>query len=305
MLLGPLLGLATAVIWGTGDFLSRKPSEEIGSFLSSILIQPIGLVMMLCILLVSTKENYLAIISLHLYYFAANMAIGGIVFLGIVFLFRGYSLGVMSVVAPIGGAYPIIAVALSVLLLGTVLTPLRTFAIAATIIGILLTGVRPSTFRAVFKKSTKDENVSAERKRIIEGADYGVASCVCAGLGLFSLGVIAPVLGSILTVVILKLAETVIAFFMLIVLSNKLKRPSRQTWMWLLIIGASDAGGFATYNVGVLAAGSNLPIVVTLSSLLGAVTVILARIFYKERLEKIQILGIVIIFAAVAIILYF
>jgi EamA domain-containing membrane protein RarD len=31
----------------------------------------------------------------------------------------------------------------------------------------------------------------------------------------------------------------------------------------------------------------------------------LARIFYKEKLEKIQLVGVVIIFAAVASILYF
>jgi len=307
MLLGPLLGLATAVIWGTGDFLSRKPSEEIGSILSSILIQPIGLAIMLLILFLSPTQNYVDIILSHPFYFAINLALGGVVFLGIVFLFRGYSSGVMSVVAPIGGAYPIIAVSLSVLLLGTVLTPIRSFAIFTTIIGILLTGVRLSTLRGVLRKSMKKEIVIVivERKKIIEGADYGIATLICAGFGLFGLGVVASVLGSILAVVVLKFAETIAAFLMFLAISKKLVRPSRQTLVWLFIIGACDAVGFATYNIGVLAAGSDLPIVVTLSSLLGVVTVTLARVFYKERLEKIQILGVVIIFAAVAILLYF
>jgi len=305
MLLGPLLGLATAAIWGTGDFLSRKPSEEIGSILSSILIQPIGLAIMLLILLVSPTQNYVAIILSHPFYLAVNLALGGVVFLGIVFLFRGYSLGVMSVVAPIAGAYPIIAVSLSVLLLGTVLTPIRSFAIIATIVGILLTGVRRSTFRAIFIKSVKNESVIVERKKIIEGADYGLAALICAGFGLFGLGVVASVLGSILAVVVLKFSETIAALLMFLLISKKFVRPGRQTLVWLLIIGVCDAVGFATYNVGVLAAGSDLPIVVTLSSLLGVVTVILARVFYRERLEKIQTLGVAVIFAAVAILLYF
>ena len=261
--------------------------------------------MMLFILLLSPSQNYDAIILSHPFYFAVNLAIGGVAFLGIVFLFRGYSLGVMSVVAPIAGAYPIVAVSLSVLLLGTVLTPIRSFAIVATIIGILLTGVKLSTFRAVFRKTVKEEGVIEERKKIIEGADYGLGAFICAGIGLFGLGVVAPVIGSIFSVVILKAAETIVAFFMLLSISKKLKKPSRRTWLWLLIIGACDAGGFATYNFGVLAAGSNLPIVVTLSSLLGAVTVLLARVFYKEKLEKIQTIGILIILAAVAVILYF
>ena len=260
--------------------------------------------MMLCILLLSPTQNYDAIILSHPFYFDVNLALGGVVFLGIVFLFRGYSLGVMSVVAPIAGAYPIVTVSLSVLLLGTVLTPIRTFAIVATIIGILLTGAKVSTFRSVFRKSARNEGVIVERKKIIEGADYGLAAMLFAGFGLFGLGVVAPVIGSIFSVVILKTVETIVAFFMFLVLSKKVK-PSRRTWAYLIVIGACDAGGFATYNFGVLAAGSSLPIVVTLSSLLGAVTVILARVFYKERLEKIQTIGIVIIFAAVAIILYF
>jgi len=132
-----------------------------------------------------------------------------------------------------------------------------------------------------------------------------LGALLCAGIGLFGLGVVASVLGSILSVVVLKLSETIAAFIFFLVVSKKFVKPSRRTWGWLILIGASDAGGFATYNIGVLTAGSSLPIVVTLSSLLGVVTVLLARIFYKERLEKIQTLGIVIIFVAVAAILYF
>ena len=62
--------------------------------------------------------------------------------------------------------------------------------------------------------------------------------------------------------------------------------------------------GFVTYNYGIQSA-SDLPIVVTLSSLLGVVTVVLARMFYNERLGKLQVFGVFVIFASVATILYF
>ena len=62
--------------------------------------------------------------------------------------------------------------------------------------------------------------------------------------------------------------------------------------------------GFVTYNYGIQSA-SDLPIVVTLSSLLGVVTVVLARMFYNERLGKLQAFGVFVIFASVATILYF
>jgi len=98
MLVGSVLGLATDATWGTGDFLSRKPFKELGSYLSSILIQPIALVIMICVLLLSLVQNYIMIIVSHPLYLVADLAVGAVAFFGVIFIFRGYSLGVMSVV---------------------------------------------------------------------------------------------------------------------------------------------------------------------------------------------------------------
>jgi drug/metabolite transporter (DMT)-like permease len=296
-----LFALSTAVIWGVGDFLSRKPSSEIGSLLVSVLIQPVGLVLMLILLFSANLQGGITTIFSSSHYFAINIGAGFVAFLGIVFLYRGYAEGIMSIVAPIAGAYPVIAVALSIILLGTTLTLVRALSIAAVIIGIVLSGVKISSFR-----SSKGEIASPDsNKKLVKGADYGFSAFLCAGLGLFGLGVVAPVIGSILAVVVLKGSENLAALATVLFTKMELKRPRRSTLMWVILIGACDAGGFATYNLAVTSATSDLPIVVTLSSLLGAITVLLARAFYKERLEPIQIVGILIIFASVVAILYF
>jgi uncharacterized membrane protein len=300
MLEGTLLGIATAVIWGVGDFLSRKPSAEIGSILVSILIQPIGLVIMIFVLLSIGLQNSIQVLTANPNYFALDVGTGLIAFLGIVYLYRGYLQGVMSVVAPIAGAFPVVAVILSILLLGVTLTPIKSIAIFSTIVGIILTGVKLSSFRQLRKGGS-----SLGRERLIKGVDYAFLALFCAGFVLFLQGVVAPILGSILAVVVLKFSETIIAGVTLLTGRIKLVRPSSSALGWVVVIGICDAGGFVAYNLAITSAGGSLPIVVTLAGLIGLVTIILARIFYGEKLEKIQILGVAIIFVAVATILYF
>jgi len=302
MLVGTLLGLATAVIWGTGDFLSRKPSASVGSILTSVMIQPIGLLIMLVVLLASSTTDSLRTILAHPNYLALNLGIGVIAFMGIVFLYRGYSEGIMSIVAPIAGAFPIIAVTLSIAILGVSLNFVRSASIFAAIIGILLTGVKLSSFRQLFPGGKSND---ASRERIIKGADYGVGAMIFAGIGLFGLGVVAPIIGSVLAVIVLKFSETLTASVAVLSRRVKFVKPDRTTLGWIIVIGACDAAGFVTYNLAVTSAGGSLPVVVTLAGLIGVVTIILARAFYRERLETIQLIGVVIIFAAVAAIMYF
>jgi uncharacterized membrane protein len=301
MFAGTFLALATAGIWGVGDFLSRQPSSKIGSMLTSVLIQPIGLVMMILILFASGIPNTFSA-NTSSWYLLLNLGTGVVAFFGIVFLYRGYAEGIMSIVAPIAGAFPVIAVILSVVLLGSVLSPIRSLSIIAAIIGIILAGVKLSSFR---RANVAGTSVELNSRKIIRGADYGVGALICAGFGLFSMGVVAPIVGSILAVVILKTGESITALGAVVAGRVKLMQPSPATLAWVSVIGACDAGGFATYNLAIASAGGSLPIVVTLAGLLGVVTVALARIFYKEKLEKIQLVGVVIIFAAVAVILYF
>jgi drug/metabolite transporter (DMT)-like permease len=63
--------------------------------------------------------------------------------------------------------------------------------------------------------------------------------------------------------------------------------------------------GFITFNLGLLSADNSLPIVVTLSGMVGVVTIELARIFYHEKLEPVQLLGVLIIFVGVGTVSYY
>jgi drug/metabolite transporter (DMT)-like permease len=294
-------GLATALFWGVGDFLSRQPSKEIGFYLTTTYVQVSSFFVIFL---------YAAFSNLNLQLFQGNadyvlgsFVIGIVVFFGLLFLFRGYSLGNMAIVAPIAGSYPAVTALLSFLILGVILLPVQTYAIALTIVGIVLSGTRLSEFLGFRKKITASP--ASERTRLIVGADSAFASALCGGTAFFALGFVTPVLGAVIPSFIIKIAGIITGFGLVGVLKQNFKRPSREAILWLLIIGLLDGFGFITINTGILEAGKDLPLVVTMSALLSVVTSMLASIFYNEKLEKIQVFGISLIVIGVATIVYF
>jgi drug/metabolite transporter (DMT)-like permease len=64
-----------------------------------------------------------------------------------------------------------------------------------------------------------------------------------------------------------------------------------------------DSSGFTALTLGYIYSGNSPALVTTLSSLLGAVTTILATAIYRDRLTKIQIAGIIILFLGVVVVL--
>jgi drug/metabolite transporter (DMT)-like permease len=297
-------GLTTALFWGVCDFLSRQPSKEIGFYLTTAYMQGGSLFVTF---LYAALFGYLNLraISINESYVLASLAIGIVAYTGLLFIIRGYSLGNMTIVAPIAGSYPAVTALLSFLVLGVILVPAQSYAIALTIVGIVLSGTRLSEFLGFKKKISSPAEGASTKTRLIVGADSAIVSALCGGTAFFALGFVTPVLGSVLPVVLLKISGFVMAFCVVGALKIHMKIPSKQAICWLLIIGALDGFGFITLNTGILDAGKDLPIVVTMAALMSVVTSMLASIFYNEKLEKIQVLGVALIVLGVASIVYF
>lgn len=84
----------------------------------------------------------------------------------------------------------------------------------------------------------------------------------------------------------------------------KLVRPNRRTLGTIIFMGISDTLGYLSFDVGIRIASNNLPIVATLSGLVGTFTILYASAFYKERLSPLQWAGVVAITAGVLIVLF-
>jgi len=211
---------------------------------------------------------------------------------GLMQLYRAFSVGNMSLAAPIAGSFPIFTILLAFIVLGQTIGLEKGIAISIVISGVIMTGISPETEHVqIGKKSNSNTVASALIASFFFGAAY---LCLDAGLGY---------LGAVISIWFVRLGAVIFAFPFLLLTTKKFVRPRGETWKWLIAMTLLDSSGFAALTLGYVYSGSSTAIVTTLSSLLGAVTTILAAVIYKDRLTRIQIVGIVVLFLGVIVVL--
>ncbi len=227
-------------------------------------------------------------------YMLLDIFVGALNVLGLMLLYRAFSIGNMSLTAPIAGSFPIFTILFGFVLLGQGIGLEKGIAIAIVISGVILSGVTPGpdgSSGQVPKKRNSTGVVSALLASIFFGAAY---------LGL-NYG--AGYFGSVLSVWFVRVGAVLFSFPFLLLTMKKLVLPKDGAWKWLIVMAVLDSAGFTALTLGYIYSGNSPALVTTLSSLLGVVTTILATAFYKDRLTKIQIIGIVVLFVGVVIVL--
>ena len=320
-MLAIFLGLLSALLWGTEDFLSRKTSKSVGYYQTVGYIQLVG-----CIVSV-------AFAALHGEHFPSfegsflllNVVLGLLVLVSFVFLYRGLSQGTMSIVAPISsGMGPAVAVALSVIILGQAVVSIDAYAITGVIIGVILSGVKFSELRSGLRHTGASPTLSSDSilcentargetcfgsmwsgLRITKGLDSAIVSAVAAGTVYLGLGFLIPKSGWLFPIIIIKATGAFTVFGFMLLAKGDFKIPNSRTMLWLILMGTMDLAGIGALSLGILTAGGYLPIVVTFSGLSGVVVLMLAKLFYQEKLDTIQTVGIFLVIAAAMILLYF
>lgn len=317
MIFAAFYGLGAAVCWGVSDFLSRQPSRRIGYYVTSTLVQLFSFIGLTAYVLLANPSS-LQKITGNTTVFAENLVVGVLMFGALLFLYRGYADGMMSITAPIASSYPVITIVLSVIVLGITIANVIVIGITIVVAGIILAGIRLSELRYLIggtqigkmgvTRLTSRSNVlsSGQGKRaiLVKGVDSAIIACLFLGIIYLGLGSITRVFGAILPILVMRGSATVVGFALLVPLKQKFVLP-KSVLPWILLLALLDSSGLLAFDQGISAAQSNLPVVVTLSGLVGAVTLLLARAAYKERLDKIQGIGVLVLLVGVGIVLYF
>jgi drug/metabolite transporter (DMT)-like permease len=286
--MGILLGLATALSWGSSDFLARFASRRIGSLRATCFMQAWGL-LLLTILLFATH------LWGHLFDgsgwrpWAWGILAGAINTFAMLALYRSFEVGKLSVVAPISASYPVLTVLLSALT-GEILSAAREAGIAAAVLGVILVA-----------RGEKAPLVEAEipQKR---GAGVAWALVAAGGFGVlfWLLGVrIMPMAGALASVWLIRLTGTVLTLG-IVLLRRQSLRIAAPAILQTSGMGLLDTGAFALNNLGMQL--EQVSVVSVLGSLYGAVTVVLAALFLRERVSRPQWLGIGFIFTGIFLI---
>ena len=288
--MGILLGLLTALSWGSADFLARFATHRIGTLRTMLYMQFTGFLLLTISLPWLGGWGHLADDS-GWRPWAWGVLAGIINCFATLTLYRSFEIGKMAVVAPLSASYPVLTVLLS-LLSGEHLKAWRAIGIACTLLGVV--------FVAGGEKTPDADDRDAMRR---SGKGIGMALCSAIGFGVlfWLLGVrIVPATGATQTVWLIRLTSSVLTAALILAARQSIKPPTGCVSLWILGMGLTDTGAFVMNNFGMKI--EQVAVVSVLASLYGAVTVGLAAIFLREGVSRWQWLGIVAIFAGIVLI---
>jgi drug/metabolite transporter (DMT)-like permease len=201
-------------------------------------------------------------------------------------LYRALAIGPLSLVAPIIAAYPVIVVMFA-FLLGSRPSPLQWLGMVVAILGVVIVA------RAVRQEGSDSGNPSTHRLAVT------LASCACLAYAVLIISGqhAIPLHGELQTLWLGRVIAMISLLPFFLVTRTSPGVPVKW-WPVLCIQGTLDFGGLLFLFLG--SRGEFAEITAVVGSLFGAVTVLLARVFLKEKMSKFQWAGIILIFLGVA-----
>ncbi|GAC1367288.1 MAG: DMT family transporter [Ktedonobacteraceae bacterium] len=317
--MGILFGLTTALFWGAGDFLARYVTHSLGNYRTLFFIQFIGL-FSLGIYLLGTGElqQVAAAHSWQPWLWAALAVLLNIA--SSLALYRAFEVGSLTLVSPIAASYAAVTVVLAIVS-GEVLTQVRDAGIGLVLLGIIVASTTfktPGSIDAFAPASVAGGASGAPtltsrayslfallnmqlRKNRLRGIDWAMAASLGYGITFWVLGFhVTPTLGSIIPVWLIRTVTPCVLLVCAPLARQKLTLPSGSVWWFIVGVSVFDTVAYVTYTLGL--AHAQVSLVTILSSLYSAVTVLLAWIFLRERLQRSQWLGIGMIFVGIALV---
>ena len=304
---GVLLGLSAALCWGVADYCLRGATHAAGTFRALYFMQVFGLLSLLAVIPLlrlsfagATPEATLAA--------AANSLL---ILVGAALLYRSFIIGKLAVVSPIAASFGAITTLLA-LLSGERPTAWQLLGLGLLLVGVTLSGMAPT--------HPGDAPRNGARRLLGPGVGEALIATVIFGATYWAQRYIVAQLGGVQTAFVGK-ATDFAALSLIVVVGWAARRfvgapalaegsalPALRSlapragifWLWLIPGAILDVIANVAYNIGVTDALTS--VVATLSSLFTAVTVMLAAVFLRERLTRIQWSGVALILFGIALV---
>lgn len=279
------LAIASAVFYGAADFTGGLTTRRAGAIPVVLLSQASGLVLLALLLPLLPQASPS---RLDLLWGAVAGLTGGI---GVALLYRALAVGIMALVAPTTAVCAVTIPVVVSVLLGERPVPLAVAGIALGIGSIVLVSRQDTPTRPEGQQATSG-------RRLPPGVGTAFASGVAIGFFLLSLAQTESDAG-MWPILIARLVSVTLFSVVAITGNHSIRMPARVAAL-VIVAGTVDMLANALY---LLAAWQGpLSVVVTLSSLYPASTVLLARFLLGERLNSWQITGVGCALAAIVLI---
>jgi uncharacterized membrane protein len=268
------LALAASLSWGVGDFFSSFKARTLGVLAVLLPAQIAGLVLIAAV--VAIRGHGWPGTSVL---WAIPAAVAGTI--GLASFLRGMRAGAISVVAPLAGLSAVIPVIFGVAT-GDRLSAGTAAGIAAAIAGVMLASREPG----------------GDRPRLAAGAAWGLLAALGWGLyfpPLHAASAVDPY-WAVLVFRCTSVSLTVTAF-----LAVRATVPPARQLPLILAAGVLDVAGNLLYGLASQRGGA-VSTVSVLASLYPIVTVALAMLVLRERISRLQLVGVALTFAGIGLI---
>jgi len=272
--------------WGTSDFFAGLFSKKIGHFKTFFWSQAAGLVFAaLLIFFFAASFNIPTLMAVLLpvatiFYAAAYL-----------FLYKGFEIGNISIVSATINLWAVFTVLFAFIFLGQRLSGLQFFGVAMIVVGVTLVSLKWSDI--------KNQNLY-----LLKGVKETVTAAFLFGIFWNLSDVITSEIGWLPTTIFVKIG--VILFLLLFSLFVKrelsIAKTTTQTKLMVALVGILEAAAVASVNWGLTI--GDVILVTPIASALTIVTITMALVFLKEKVTKVQGLGIITAVAGIVLIAF-
>ncbi len=267
-----LLGLLSALTWGAANFGGGIAAKQTNSY-GVVIVSHFGSLLLLGIFAAFMREPLPAGREL-IFGVAAGMASGT----GLMLLYRALAEGKMSIGAPVSA---VVAAAIPVIV-GSV-----TQGVPA-----VLTFLGFSLALAAVWMLASEEGIAR-----IKPSDLSLPFWAGITFGLFFVLMDLASQQAVYWPVVAARSGSVTGLLTFTALSRKAWKPARNHWPLLILIGVVDISGTVFYALATQI--GRLDVTAVLGSLYPGATVLLAWVFLKEKISRVQAFGIVLALGAI------
>ena len=274
---GILFGMAAMLGWGTSNFIAAKAVRETGVVKVVLWSQIVSLCLYLFLFPFFSKTFAFSSNTLTVLVAASLLMV--IAYLAFC---KGLQVGAVSVVSAVSSSAVAVTVLLSIVFLKQALTILQAIGVSLAIIGAVLT-----SFKA-------HDLLNIRLEKIAVGAKYGLIAMLGWGLAFVLIDILVSRMGWFLPVVFMKIFGVAFIFIYFIFTKTNLSFPENSA-MLVIAIGLVEVIAFLSYNIGI--SSEYTSVIAPIAFAYPAITIILARIFFKEILETSQKAGVISVLA--------
>jgi len=261
--------------WGIYDFLGGVFAKQLGAFKSFFWSQLAGLISVFLLALIFTTGINASILVIILFPIAAMVYSAGYLF-----FFRGFEIGNVSIVAATMNLWAVFTMLFAFIFMGQRLSTIQTLGVLMIISGVTLASINWSDIR-----NRKFQLSSGGKEAVLGAFFFGVFWNISE--------IISEEVGWLLTTLFVKFGIVLflLIFSFLVKREIGLTETATKTKYTVVLMGVVEAGAVAVVNFGLTIGDAIL--ITPIASALSIVTITLAIIFLKDKVTKLQGLGII------------